>query len=62
MQAAVVIATFAYNAATRDALVPRKPQPPTATPPDPVASGKGAPKGAKPAPKAVEAPRGAGTR
>jgi hypothetical protein len=31
MQAAVVIATFAYGAATRDELVPRKPLPPTAT-------------------------------
>jgi len=62
MQAAVVIATFAYDAATRDELVPRKPQPPTATPAAPAASGKGGPKGAKPAPKAVEAAPGAGAR
>jgi carboxypeptidase Q len=60
MQAAVVIATFAYEAATRDELLPRKPQPPTATPP--AAPGKGAPKAARPAPKAVEAAPGAGAR
>jgi carboxypeptidase Q len=62
MQAAVVIATFAYNAATRDELLPRKPQPPTAAPPAPAAPGKGAPKGTKPAPKAVEAAPAAGAR
>jgi carboxypeptidase Q len=62
MQAAVVIATFAYDAATRDELMPRKPQPPTAPPPAPAASGKGAPKGAKPAPKTVEAAPGTGAR
>jgi carboxypeptidase Q len=61
MQAAVVIATFAYDAATRDELLPRKPQPPTA-PPAPAASGKGAPKAPKPAPKAVEAAPGTGDR
>jgi hypothetical protein len=32
MQAAVVIATFAYQAAMRDELLPRKPQPPVAVP------------------------------
>lgn len=44
MQAAVVIATFAYNAATRDELLPRKPSPPVAPPPAPPAA-----KGVKPA-------------
>ena len=62
MQAAVVIATFAYNAAVRDELLPRKPQPATAAPPAPAAPGKGSPKGAKPAPKAVEAAPAAGVR
>jgi carboxypeptidase Q len=38
MQAAVVIATFAYHAATRDEMMPRKPQPPTA----PAEAGKAA--------------------
>ena len=33
MQAAVVIATFAYDAAMRDELLPRKPLPPVAPPP-----------------------------
>jgi hypothetical protein len=61
MQAAVVIATFAYNAATRDELLPRKPQPPTAPPPAPPAPASKA-KGARPAPKAVEAAPGAGAR
>ena len=32
MQAAVVIATFAYTAANRDELLPRKPLPPVAAP------------------------------
>ena len=32
MQAAVVVATFAYAAAMRDELLPRKPQPPVAAP------------------------------
>ena len=32
MQAAVVIATFAYNAAMRDEMLPRKPLPPVAAP------------------------------
>jgi Zn-dependent M28 family amino/carboxypeptidase len=60
MQAAVVIATFAYNAATRDEMLPRKPLPPTAPPPAPPApAGKG---GANPAPKAVEAAPGTGAR
>jgi Zn-dependent M28 family amino/carboxypeptidase len=61
MQAAVVIATFAYNAATRDELLPRKPLPPVATPPapPPAPAGKAGTKGgAKPAPRAVEAPPG----
>jgi hypothetical protein len=53
MQAAVVIATFAYNAAMRDELLPRKPLPPTTAPAGaPSPAGK---PGAKPAPKAVEA-------
>jgi Zn-dependent M28 family amino/carboxypeptidase len=63
MQAAVVIATFAYNAATRDELLPRKPLPPVATPaPAPGAAGKAGAKGAKPAPSAVGAAPGAGVR
>jgi hypothetical protein len=63
MQAAVVIATFAYNAAARDEMLPRKPLPPVAPPPAPAASaGKAGAKGAKPAPKAVEAAPGAATR
>jgi len=65
MQAAVVIATFAYNAAMRDELLPRKPLPPVATPPAPlpVPAGKaGTRGGSKPAPKAVEATPGAGAR
>ena len=37
MQAAVVIATFAYNAAMRDEMLPRKPLPPVAPPPAPPA-------------------------
>ena len=42
MQAAVVIATFAYNAATREELLPRKPLPPVAAPaaPAPAPGGK----------------------
>jgi carboxypeptidase Q len=63
MQAAVVIATFAYNAATRDELLPRKPLPPVAAPaaaPAPV--GKPGTKGAKPVPRPVEAAPGAGAR
>jgi hypothetical protein len=61
MQAAVVIASFAYEAAMRDELLPRKPLPPVATPAAPVpASGKAGTKGgAKPAPKALEAAPGA---
>jgi hypothetical protein len=35
MQAAVVIATFAYTAAERAELLPRKPLPPVATPAPP---------------------------
>ena len=64
MQAAVVIATFAYNAATRDEMLPRKPLPPVAAPPAaPAPAGKAGTKGgAKPAPKAVEAAPGAGAR
>ena len=63
MQAAVVIATFAYNAAMRDELLPRKPLPPVAPPPAaPATAGKAGAKGAKPAPKAVEAAPGAGAR
>ena len=65
MQAAVVIATFAYDAAMRDEMLPRKPLPPVATPPAPLPApaGKAGTKGgAKPAPKAVEAAPGAGAR
>ena len=61
MQAAVVIATFAYNAASRDELLPRKPLPPVAAPAA-VPAGKPAPKGAKPARKPVEAAPGAAAR
>ena len=39
MQAAVVIATFAYNAAMRDEMLPRKPLPPVAAPPRRAGSG-----------------------
>lgn len=39
MQAAVVIATFAYHAAARDELLPRKPLPPTAAAPAPAKPG-----------------------
>jgi hypothetical protein len=60
MQAAVVIATFAYNAASRDEMLPRKPLPPTTPPPAPAA--KAGAKGTKPAPKAVEAAPGPGAR
>jgi hypothetical protein len=58
MQAAVVIATFAYNAATRNELLPRKPLPPVATPrvPLPAPAGKADTKGGvEPMPRAVEA-------
>jgi Zn-dependent M28 family amino/carboxypeptidase len=58
MQAAVVIATFAYNAASRDELLPRKPLPPVAEPAA-APAGKPAPKGAKPARKPAEAVVGA---
>jgi hypothetical protein len=62
MQAAVVIATFAYNAAMRDEMLPRKPLPPVAPPPAPPAPAGKAKGGAKPAPRAVEAAPGAGAR
>jgi Zn-dependent M28 family amino/carboxypeptidase len=65
MQAAVVIATFAYNAAMREDLLPRKPLPPVATPPAPLpapACKAGTKGGAKPAPRAVEAAPGSGAR
>jgi hypothetical protein len=53
LQAAVVIATFAYHAAMRDAMLPRKPLPPTAPPAAaPAAAGKKTPEGAKAAEKA----------
>ncbi len=65
MQAAVVIATFVYQAAMRDELFPRKPQPPVAAPataPAVAKAGKGAPRpqppAEKPARPAVEAPPG----
>jgi hypothetical protein len=47
MQAAVVMATFAYQAAVRDEMMPRKPLPPTTTP----AAGPAPRKKAPPAPK-----------
>jgi carboxypeptidase Q len=62
MQAAVVVASFAYEAAMRDELLPRKPLPPVETPAAPPktpgvkAGTKG---GAKPAPKILEAAPGA---
>jgi carboxypeptidase Q len=65
MQAAVVIATFVYEAAMREELLPRKPLPPVATPlaPGPAPGGKAGPSGGtKPAPKAREAAPGAGGR
>jgi hypothetical protein len=62
MQAAVVIATFAYNAAMRDEMLPRKPLPPTAPPPAPPAPAGKAKGGAKPGARAVEAAPGAGVR
>ena len=63
MQAAVVIATFAYNAATREELLPRKPLPPTTAPaPAPAPAGKAGKGATKPAPRAVEAAPGAGAR
>ena len=54
MQAAVVIATFAYQAAMRDERLPRKPQPPVAEPVTapalkPVKKGQGTKPEAKPA-------------
>jgi hypothetical protein len=58
MQAAVVIATFAYCAATRDELLPRKPLPPVATPPPSPTAGKAGTKGARPAPKRAGAAPG----
>jgi hypothetical protein len=59
MQAAVVIATFAYNAAMRDELLPRKPSPPIAAPSAPAAApAKPGARGAKPAPPKAEAPPG----
>ncbi len=63
MQAAVVIATFAYHAAMRDELLPRKPLPPTTAPAAaPAPAGKPGTKGTKPAPKAVEAAPAAAAR
>ena len=61
MQAAVVIATFAYDAAMRDELLPRKPQPPVVAPtPPPAPRGKAGTKaGPGRAPKVLEAPPGA---
>ncbi len=58
MQAAVVIATFAYTAATRDEMLPRKPLPPVAAPAAAEAQAakvKGAPKTPR---KAAEAAPG----
>jgi hypothetical protein len=46
MQAAVVVATFAYQAAVRDEMFPRKPLPPTATPAAPSAPALKGKKGA----------------
>ena len=57
MQAAVVIATFAYTAANRDEMLPRKPLPPVAAPAAaPAEKVKGAPKAPR---KAAEAAPGA---
>ena len=59
MQAAVVIATFAYTAANRDEMLPRKPLPPVAAPAAPSSQApkvKGAPKTPS---KAAEATPGA---
>ncbi len=61
-QAAVIMATFVYNAAMRDEMLPRKPLPPVAPPPAPPAPAGKAKGGAKPAPRAVEAAPGAGAR
>jgi Zn-dependent M28 family amino/carboxypeptidase len=63
MQAAVVIATFAYQASMRDELLPRKPQPPVAAPAlkAPAVKGIKGATGAKPgrpARPAAEAPGG----
>jgi Zn-dependent M28 family amino/carboxypeptidase len=59
MQAAVVIATFAYNAAMRDELLPRKPPPPIAAPSSPAASpAKPGAKRATPTTPKAEAPGG----
>jgi carboxypeptidase Q len=65
MQAAVVVASFAYEAAMRDELLPRKPLPPVeapAAPPKAPAARAGTKGGAKPAPKVLEAAPGAGAR
>jgi hypothetical protein len=63
MQAAVVIATFAYNAAMRDGMLPRKPLPPVAPPAaSPAPAAKAGAKGAKPARQPVEAAPGAAPR
>jgi carboxypeptidase Q len=61
MQAAVVIAAFAYDAASRDELLPRKPLPPVAASAPQPASRPGA-KGPKPSPKPVEAAPPGATR
>jgi hypothetical protein len=61
MQAAVVIATFAYNAASRDEMLPRKALPPILPAPLPAPAAKAGAKGPKPAPK-VEAAPGGGAR
>jgi Zn-dependent M28 family amino/carboxypeptidase len=58
MQAAVVIATFAYNAASRDEMLPRKALPPTLPAPPPAPAQKAGAKGAKPAPTLDAAPGG----
>jgi hypothetical protein len=60
MQAAVVVAAFAYNAASRDELLPRKPLPPVAPPAAPAPAGRAGTKGAKPAPRAVDTAPGGG--
>jgi carboxypeptidase Q len=62
MQAAVVIATFAYEAATRDEMLPRKPLPSTPPPAPAAPPGKAGTEATKPAAKAIEAAPSGGAR
>jgi hypothetical protein len=59
MQAAVVIATFAFSAANRDELLPRKPLPPVAAPAPAPARGAKVKDAPRPPRKATEAAAGA---